>query len=109
MGSGRSREDDTKVHGNFARTEFEKRLSTMKKASEVCGKPWCEKDARDVLQEDSFSSTDETDNDENRKGGQNLLDGDVLLRDLRDDVGMVEVKGKEKVIDDGKKYGGDVV
>ena len=81
----------------------------MKKASEVCGKPWCEKDARDVLQEDSFSSTDETDNDENRKGGQNLLDGDVLLRDLRDDVGMEEVKGKEKVIDDGKKCGGGMV
>ena len=43
---------DEKVHGKYVRTELERRRSTMKKASEVCGKPWYEKYARDVLEED---------------------------------------------------------
>ena len=65
----------------------------MKKASEVCGKPWCEKDARDVLEEDSTVSYGDGggEEDENRDSGD-LLDGNVLLRDLKDDRSRADKK-----------------
>lgn len=86
------------------RTELEKMLSTMKKASEVCGKQWCEKDARDVLEEDStVSYGDGGGQDEENRDYGDLSDGNVLLRDLKDDmsrenkrVGDALVEGKKR-------------
>ena len=75
----------------------------MKKASEVCGKPWCEKDARDVLEEDSTVSYGDGggQDDENRDYGD-LSDGNVLLRDLKDDMSRVDKRVGDALVE-GKK------
>ena len=91
------------VEGKYVRTELEKMLSTMKKASEVCGKPWCEKDARDVLEEDSTVSYGDGggQDDENRDYGD-LSEGNVLLRDLKDDMSRADKRVGDALVE-GKK------
>ena len=75
----------------------------MKKASEVCGKPWCEKDARDVLEEDSTVSYGDGggQDDENRDYGD-LSEGNVLLRELKDDMSRADKRVGDALVE-GKK------
>lgn len=79
----------------------------MKKALEVCGKPWCEKDASDVLEEDwTVSSGDGRGDDNEKRDSGDLLDGNVLLIDLKDDGSMVDKKGSDVLSDDKRRKHG---
>ena len=79
----------------------------MKKALEVCGKQWCEKDARDVLEEDlTVSSGDGRGEDDEKRDSGDLLDGNVLLIDLKDDGSMVDKKGSDVLVDNKKRKHG---
>ena len=64
---------------------------------------WKTKDARDVLEEDSTVSYGDGggEEDENRDSGD-LLDGNVLLRDLKDDRSRADKKVGDALVD-GKK------
>ena len=64
---------------------------------------WKTKDARDVLEEDSTVSYGDGggEDNENRDSGD-LLDGNVLLRDLKDDKSRTDKKVGDAFVD-GKK------
>ena len=64
---------------------------------------WKTKDARDVLEEDSTVSYGDGggEEDKNRDSGD-LLDGNVLLRDLKDDMSRADKRVGDALVE-GKK------
>ena len=56
-----------------------------------------------------MSSGNDRGNDKQNSDAQDLLDGDVLLRDLRDNESFVEVKVGDAVVDDEKRRRGAMV